>query len=141
MLDSMQLSDFPIHVRMPVAWGQMDAFGHLNNTVYFRFFEDARIACFEAIGLNEHMAQHGEGPILAKTSCVYRQAITFPDEVFSATRIRDLGDDRFTMDYAIFSQKLGLAAHGEGRLVMLDYASGSKVPVPEAVRAAILALG
>jgi len=45
------------------------------------------------------------------------------------------------MDYAIFSQKLGLAAHGEGRLVMLDYASGSKVPVPEAVRAAILALG
>lgn len=136
----MELSDFPVHLKMPVAWGQMDAFGHLNNTVYFRFFEDARIACFERIGLNEHMTQTGQGPILARTSCVYRQAITFPDEVTSATRIRDLGEDRFTMDYAVFSRKLGLAAHGEGRIVMLDYGTGAKVPIPGEVRAAIESL-
>jgi len=140
MLGAMTLDDFPIHVRMPVAWGQMDAFGHLNNTQYFRFFEDARIACFERIGVNANMERTGQGPILARTSCVYRQAVTFPDEVVSATRIRDLGDDRFTMDYAIFSERLGLAAHGEGRIVMVDYKSGAKVPIPKAIREAIAAL-
>ena len=97
MLDSMQLSDFPIHVRMFVVWGQMDVFGHLNNIVYFCFFEDARIACFEVIGLNEYMVQYGEGFILVKIFCVYRQTITFPDKVFSATRIRDLGDTKLSL--------------------------------------------
>jgi len=131
---------YPISLTMPVAWGQMDAFGHLNNTVYLRFFEDARIACFEAIGLNAHMQASGEGPILARTTCVYRRAIVFPDTVVAATRIIDLEEDRFTMEYAVFSEKLGLAAHGDGRIVMLDYGRGEKVPVPPAVRAAIMAL-
>jgi len=136
----MKLEDFPVHVTMPVAWGQMDAFGHLNNTAYFRFFEDARIACFEAIGVNAHMKSEGEGPILARTSCVYRLPVTFPDTVIAATRIVDLGEDRFTMEYAVFSEKLGLAAHGDGRIVFLDYQSGEKVPLPPAIREAIATL-
>jgi len=39
----------PVVIETPVAWGQMDAFRHLNNTAYFRFFESARIAYFEKL--------------------------------------------------------------------------------------------
>ncbi|MDF1563999.1 MAG: thioesterase family protein [Deltaproteobacteria bacterium] len=135
-----RLEDYPIRVEQPVAWGQMDALGHLNNTVYFRFFEDARMAAFEAIGLNAHMEATGEGPILAKTSCVFRAPITWPDRITVGTRIVDLGEDRFTMEYAIFSEAKGLAAIGDGRIVLLDYATGEKVAVPPAIREAIEAL-
>ena len=133
----MEPTDFPVRVTMPVAWGQLDAFGHLNNTQFFRFFEDARIACFARIGIREHMEATGVGPILAKTSCVFRRPLGFPDTVTACARISEVGEDRFTMEYAVFSDKVGLAAHGDGRIVMLDYASGAKAPIPDRIRAAI----
>jgi acyl-CoA thioester hydrolase len=136
----MTLDDFPIRLSMPVAWGQLDAFGHVNNTQFFRFFEDARIACFEQVGIAEHMKVHGVGPILARTDCVFRQPLGFPDTVTCCTRITELGEDRFTMEYAVFSEARGLAAHGSGRIVMLDYGSGAKAPIPEGVRASLQAL-
>ena len=140
LAEGMQLTDFPIQVRMPVAWGQLDAFGHVNNTVYFRWFEDARIALFEAAGLLGHMERTSHGPILARTQCVFRQALGFPDTVVACARVSDLGVDRFTMEYAVFSDAKGLAAHGDGRIVMLDYASGAKVPLPEALLTALRGL-
>ena len=47
------LVDFPVTVEIPVAWGDMDAMGHVNNAVYFRYFETARISCFADLGLDE----------------------------------------------------------------------------------------
>jgi len=43
------MSDYPVVVDIPVAWGEMDAYGHLNNIVYFRYFETARMAYFERL--------------------------------------------------------------------------------------------
>jgi acyl-CoA thioester hydrolase len=136
----MTREDFPVAVRMPVAWGHLDAFGHVNNTVYFRFFEDARIACFARIGLDVLMAGCRVGPILARTGCVFRRPLGFPDTVTACARIEDVGVDRFTMIYAVFSDAAGLAAHGDGRIVMLNYDTGDKAPIPPEVRAAIDAL-
>ncbi len=136
----MEPSDFPVQVRTPVAWGQLDAFNHVNNTVYFRWFEDARIACFQRIGFTAEVIKSGIGPILARTSCVFRQPLAFPDTITACARIEDLDDDRFTMIYAVFSDRVGLAAHGEGRIVCFDYRAGAKAPLPDAVRAGVLAL-
>lgn len=136
----MELADFPVRVTMPVAWGQLDAFGHVNNTQFFRFFEDARIACFERIGIREYMKASGVGPILAHTSCVFRKPLSFPDEVTACARITEVGEDRFTMEYAVFSEKKGLAGHGDGRIVMLNYKTGEKSDLPTSIRDAIAAL-
>ena len=61
------LEGFPVIVEFPVAWGEMDALGHVNNIVYFRYFETARIAYFERVKLLELMEKTGIGPILAST--------------------------------------------------------------------------
>ncbi|MHA2239162.1 MAG: acyl-CoA thioesterase, partial [Candidatus Hodarchaeales archaeon] len=45
------LKEFPVTVQIPVAWGDMDSFGHVNNTKFFKYFETARIKYFEEIGL------------------------------------------------------------------------------------------
>ena len=39
--------EYPVVLNQDIIWGDMDAFGHINNTVYFRYFEDARIAYFD----------------------------------------------------------------------------------------------
>ena len=59
--------EYPVVLNQDIIWGDMDAFGHINNSVYFRYFEDARIAYFDQIGVHEHKKQFGVGPILATT--------------------------------------------------------------------------
>ncbi len=135
------LTDYPVVVEFPVAWGDMDAFAHVNNTVYFRWFEDARIAYFERSGVGEHMRQTRVGPILAKTWCRFRLPLKFPDTVRIGARVQDLGEDRFTMVYRVVSESLdAVAADGEGFIVMYDYQNQHKAPVPPDVRTAIEAL-
>lgn len=121
----------PVVIETPVAWGQMDAFRHLNNTAYFRFFESGRIAYFEKLNLLEYMEATGVGPILASTSCRFKIPLTYPDTVYIGTRVPAIDDDRFTMEYFVVSQKhQKVAAEGSGLIVCLNYRDNKKVPIP-----------
>jgi acyl-CoA thioester hydrolase len=129
------LNDYPVTIEIPVAWGEMDAFQHVNNVVYFRYFESARIAYFKAIDMLAVMKETGIGPILAETRCRYRLPLTFPDTVYIGARVSHLAPKGFTMQYAVASRRHGrIAAEGDGRIVTVNYAKGGKVFLPEAVR-------
>jgi len=66
-------------IQITVAWGEMDAFQHVNNVVYFKYFESARINYFEETGINAHMQTTGVGPILGNTQCRFKAPLTYPD--------------------------------------------------------------
>lgn len=135
------LAGYPVVVDVPVAWGEMDAFGHVNNIVYFRYFETARIAYFEKLAVREFLERDPVGPILAETACRFRAALSYPDTVSIGARVTSVGEDRFVMRYAVFSHRLGrLAAEGEGTLVCFDYRQNRKASVPEKLRARIAEL-
>lgn len=124
------LAGFPVQVEIPVAWGEMDAFGHVNNVVYFRYFESARIACFTALEYMDLMRQTGIGPILAETSCRFRLPLEHPDTVTVGARISEIGTDDFLMDYVVVSRRHGrVAAEGTGRIVSYDYENKCKAPL------------
>jgi len=126
------LADFPVTVQIPVAWGDMDAMGHVNNAVYFRYFETARIKCLAELGLSSIEQSGGVGPILHSASCRYRIPLTHPDTVTVGAQIGDVGDDRFVMRYRAVSHQHGaVAADGESLIVTFDYAAGSKARVPD----------
>jgi acyl-CoA thioester hydrolase len=129
-----------VEVVLPVQWGDMDAFQHVNNTVFLRWFESARIAYFEKVGMSTGAGSAAPGPILARATVDFRKPVTFPDRVTSRARIAKVGTTSFTMAYQVVSEKLGLVAEGEGVVVMFDYAKQSKVPVDEALKARIAAL-
>lgn len=133
---------WPIRIKVPVAWGDMDALGHVNNTVYLRWFETARILYFDRLSLMAEMNSKSVGPILARQTTNYRIPLTYPDTVTVHVTATALGRTSFTMAYRIFSDKSGgaLAAEGEGVVVMVDYAAGEKVPLSDALRQAILTL-
>lgn len=134
-------ADFPVVFETPVAWGEMDSFGHVNNIVYFRYFESARLAYFERVGFLEEMERSGIGPILATTKCRFKKALTYPDRIRVGATAKDLRDDRFTMLYCIESEALGtVAADGEGLIVAYDYNEQRKASLPDSVRAAIVEL-
>ena len=130
------LQGYPVQVDIPVAWGEMDAFGHVNNVVYFRYFESARIACFERLGYPELTAATGLGPILASTDCRFRLPLTYPDTVVAAARIGAIGADDFMMHYLVVSRRHGrVAAEGSGRIVSYDYGKQCKSPLTAELQA------
>jgi len=129
------LKNCPVVIETPVAWGEMDAFRHVNNTAYFRYFESGRIAYFERLNLLEYMEATGVGPILASTSCRFKIPLTYPDKVSIGTRVPTIEDDRFTMEYLVFShQHQKIAAEGIGLIVCFNYKENKKAPIPDELK-------
>lgn len=140
-MNSDLLAAYPVQLVIPVAWGEMDAMGHVNNTVYLRYFESVRMHYFERVGLMAHLRDHNVGPILAETRCRFRLPLDYPDQVTAGARVTRIEADRFLMAYAVVSHQHGkLAAEGDGLIVSYDYAAGRKTPLPEPIAAAIRAL-
>jgi acyl-CoA thioester hydrolase len=132
---SSPLADYPVVVDLPVAWGEMDAYGHVNNIVYFRYFETARMAYFEKLASPDFVNRNPLGPILASTSCRFRAPLAFPDRISVGARVARVDEDRFVMFYAVYSHRLQkLAAEGEGTIVCFDYRENRKAPLPAELR-------
>jgi len=128
----------PVRIEVDVAWGDMDAFQHVNNVVYLRWCESARIHYFRETGFIEHMEQQGVGPILAESRCRYRFPVTFPDRITVTVSSRDIGEDRFVMDYRVYSDRhQRLVAEGEGTVVCYDFNQSTKASLPPQVRTAM----
>jgi acyl-CoA thioester hydrolase len=132
------LADYPVVSTFPIHWGDMDAYQHVNNIQYFKYWETARIEYFNAMGLIEETAESGIGPILASTSCVYRFPLVYPDTVSVGCRTVEIKEDRFVMNYIIVSHRAEkVAARGEGVVVAYNYQTLQKAALPPAMRAAI----
>lgn len=135
------LEGYSVVIALPVQWGDQDAFAHVNNVVYFRWFESARIAYFLRIGLMAGQDAGQLGPILAASSCDYRRSIVFPDTVRVGIRATRIGRTSIGLEHRVVSERqAALAAEGTSTTVFYDYSAGRPDPVPEAVRKAIEAV-
>jgi acyl-CoA thioester hydrolase len=129
------LAKYPVIVRQPIVWGDMDAYRHVNNVVYFRYFENARLEYFKQMGWFEYEERTGVGPILAATSARFRRALTYPDDIAIAARVVDVQEDRFSLEHVIVSAaQQAVVTEGTGLVVAFDYAKGSKTQLPEELR-------
>jgi len=135
------MTGFPIVVRFPVHWSEMDALGHVNNARYFTWFETSRIALFDRVGLPSSGTPE-VGPILARTDCNFLAPVRYPCDVVAGTRIKSLGTTSFTMEFqvALADEPNRPVAQGEGVVVLIDYSSGTKVPIGADLRTALEAL-
>jgi len=116
----------------------MDAFQNVNNVVYLRWFESARMALLSAI---DFVSGTGVGPILHSQGCRYRRPLYGPDDIVAAARAVAVQDDRFDLELAIWSAREGaVAATGTATMVAFDYAHKRKAQLPAPVRAAITTL-
>lgn len=132
------MAGFPAFCTLPIQWGEQDPFGHVNNTVYFRWFESARIAYGNQVGLSQLFETQKIGPILAAVSCNYRRQLIFPDTVHIGARITKIGRTSFVMEHRVVSESLrAIAAEGDSTVVMFDYGAQRPIPVSPTLRQAI----
>src|SRR2546423_5165076 len=131
----MPLTQFKVVIDQPVAWGDMDSFGHVNNVVYFRYFENARVEYFRRIGWWASMAETGIGPIVGATQARFRRPVKYPDILRAGAKVVSFGADRFTIRHVLVSRTTGEpVTEGDAVVVCIDYRANAKVPVPDELR-------
>jgi acyl-CoA thioester hydrolase len=135
------LAGFPVIVEQAVIWGDMDSYQHVNNVVYFRYFENARLEYFRRLDWFAFEKETGIGPILQATQARFRRALTYPDTIAIGARVLSMEEDRFTLEHLIVSHAQGLVVtEGQGTVVTYHYSQEKKVPVPEELKRRIAAL-
>ena len=108
----------------PVRWIDSDMMGHVNNAVYFTYFEQIRCEIFDTIGLKIG-GEEPEGPIISSTSCKFRGPVEFPDTVTVGAVCEQGSADTWTQKYAVVAHSTGrVVAEGEAQLVWFDYKNG-----------------
>ncbi len=140
-MDKNLLAGFPVVIELSVAWGEMDSYRHVNNIVYFRYFENARLEYFRRLDWFEFERQTGVGPILAATQARFRKPLTYPDTIAVGARVSAVGKDRFTMEHLIVSRaQHAVTTEGHGTIVTYNYSMDQKTPLPDEIRKRIDAL-
>jgi len=121
---------------IPIRWGDMDAFGHVNNTVYFRYMEQVRISWFEAVGIVAG-AEQGQGPVIVNASMEFLRQLHYPGDVVGTMSVSKPGRSSFDTGFELrrADDPGTLYARGNARCVWIDYAAGRSVPLPEPLKA------
>ena len=121
-------------LRMPIRWGDMDAMGHVNNTVYFRYFEQARIEWFSEIGCNPD--PQGQGPVVINAHCTFIKQLKYPGEIEVLTFVGAPGRSSFETFQQIrrVDQPDVLFAEGGAKIVWVDYQAEKSTRLPDNMR-------
>jgi acyl-CoA thioester hydrolase len=132
---------FPYPVEINVQWGEMDALGHVNNTVFIRYFETSRVHMMMQAGLWDIYSKMGIMIVLAKIECNFIRPLYFPDTVIAQTRFKSIGRSSIVVEHQIFSkQQNAVAATGDGVIVFTDATTMKSTPIPDVIRTQIEAL-
>ncbi len=135
------LKGYPVVIQQSLAWGEMDAMRHVNNVVYFRYFENVRIEYLKRIGWIDWEVESGIGPILGEVRARFRKPLTFPDTISITAKLGSLSEDRFTLEHIVISHsQKALTTEGDGTIVAFNYQEKKKTPIPEDLRQRILEL-
>jgi len=124
-------------LEVPLRWGDMDAMAHLNNVMYFRLMEEARIRWFQQFGFST--LPTSEAPILAHAACDFVKAMTYPGVAVVRQSVTRVGRSSVDMTLAIEKKDESGMIYATGRTVIVwyDYTEGRSKPWPEAIRKAI----
>jgi acyl-CoA thioester hydrolase len=135
------LATYPVVIELPVVWGEMDAYRHVNNVVYFRYFESVRVEYCRHLNWFEYERETGIGPILASIQARFRRPLTYPDRISVGARVIAIDKDRFTVDHIVVShQQNAVTTEGHGVVVSYNHIEGKKVLLPEEIRRRITEL-
>jgi len=126
-------------VTLDVAWGEMDALGHVNNIRYIAWAETARIALFRQLGMAT-LPEDPVGPILARIECDYLEPVEYPARITVGIRAERVGNSSMTLEHEIWRTGAPerVVARGKAVVVLINYATQEKVRVPDAVRVALV---
>lgn len=118
----------------PIRWGDMDAMGHVNNAMYFRYFEQARVQWFEQLGFGTLSKTQTQGLVIVDNHAQYLKPVTYPMHVKVQMFGHSPGRSSFISSYLLTADEV-LFTRGSAKVVWIDTIAGKSIPLPESVLA------
>lgn len=121
-------------MEIPIRWADMDAQRHVNNVMYFRYMEQARISWIDAMDVRSHGAE--QGPVVINAFCSFLQQMRFPGTILARLSVAQFGRSSVMtfVDMSLTDEPEIICATGGAKLVWINYDQAKSVPLPEAVR-------
>lgn len=113
-----------------IAWGDMDALGHVNNARYFDYFQEARVEWLQKLGVT---LKESLGPVVIHVTCTYLKPVVYPATLKLRSSLHSLGTTSFIIDHDLYQADI-LMAQGTSKVVWVDYTKNKSVPIPELIR-------
>ena len=132
--DLPELKKLTLERVIPIRWGDMDAMGHVNNTVYFRYMEIVRLDwCHEVGALKD---ENGNGPVVVNAFCNFLKQLAYPGDVLAKQFVANPGRSGFETYVTLerTDEPGVLYAAGGAKMVWINYAAGKSQPLPERIR-------
>ena len=122
-------------VTVPMRWGDMDAMGHINNTLYFRYLEIARLEWIFKVGANTDL--RGQGLVIVNAFCNFLRQLEYPGDVRVTLFVAEPGRSSFETYQTIERTDTPgvLYAEGGARMVWTDFRAKKSAPMPDWFRA------
>ncbi|OTG81119.1 acyl-CoA thioesterase [Acinetobacter sp. ANC 4648] len=132
-----ELLNYPVIYEQTVAWGDMDAFGHVNNVIYYRYMESARIAYFDQLNIFTQNIY----TVVSSNQCQYLKPVFYPDRLKIAARVDEIRNSAMRMHYILWSEKQNaIVATGDAVIVFVDPVEMKKTLIPIDIKEMILSL-
>lgn len=115
-----------------IRWGDMDALGHVNNIMYFRYFEQARLEWYERQGFAS-LGTNGEGMLIVDNHAEYLKPMVYPLRITVRMAGHSPGRSSFISTYTLSADSV-LFTRGSSKVVWVDAQAGKSVPLPDSIR-------
>jgi acyl-CoA thioester hydrolase len=119
---------------IPIRWGDMDAMGHVNNTIYFRYMEQARISWFDAMGFNPD--PNGEGPVIINAHCSFIKQFEYPGDVLVKHYLGEIGRSSFETRAVMTRTDDSAVVYAEGgaKCVWVNFPLQKSAPLSDEIK-------
>jgi acyl-CoA thioester hydrolase len=119
---------------IPIRWGDMDAMGHVNNAMYFRYIETIRIEWMRSIGCQPD--PKGEGPVIVNAFCTFHKQLEYPGEVIATMYVSDVGRSSFESWCTLqrSDDPDTVYASGGATTVWVNFPQQKSAPIPDSLR-------
>jgi acyl-CoA thioester hydrolase len=114
-----------------IAWGDMDALGHVNNVRYFDYFQEARVEWLHSLNLR---MTESTGPIVLHIGCTFLKPVVYPATLTLRSILHSPGKSSIVMDHELFQDEV-LMAQATSKIVWVDYARNKSIPLPKEIMA------
>ena len=132
--DLPELKKLTLEMVIPIRWGDMDAMGHVNNTIYFRYMEIVRIEWLHQVGGKPDPS--GDGPVIVNAFCNFIRQLEYPGDVLAKHYVAHPG--RSSFDTFITLERTDapgvIYASGGAKTVWINFPQQKSVALPESVR-------
>ena len=118
---------------IPIRWGDMDAMGHVNNTIYFRYMEQIRVSWYEQM-FGELSSAQSEGMVIVNASCNFLKPLTYPG-IVEVRMLLGAASRSSVESYYELRMDDALYADGAAKIVWFDIRRGKSAPLPDRIRA------